>query len=389
MGGHHHHASVTDGNLARAGETKRITLIGAVVNLLLSVIKVALGIVSQSHSLVADGVHSLSDLISDGVIYAAAHHAHHGPDEKHPYGHGRFETAATLALGVLLVLVATGIVWDAADRLFHPERLLEPTALALLVAAVSILAKELLYHYTVRVARRIRSEMLKANAWHHRSDAVSSVAVLVGVGGTMAGLPYLDTIAAVVVGLMIARIGWELGKSAFQELVDSSLDEEQVKKINEAIFSIGGVKDLHMLRTRSSGGRASVDVHVMVDPWLSVSEGHQISQAVIDRLVKEFDEISDVTVHIDAEDDEKAAPCQGLPLRKEAEEMLEARWGEIPGWERRERVLFHYLDGRIDVDVHLPMDLYRDEEQRRALLESMSKGVADVAEFGEVRLYFC
>jgi putative SOS response-associated peptidase YedK len=127
----------------------------------------------------------------------------------------------------------------------------------------------------------------------------------------------------------------------------------------------------------------------MVDPWLSVSEGHQISQAVIDRLVKEFDEISDVTVHIDAEDDEKAAPCQGLPLRKEAEEMLEARWGEIPGWEKRERVLFHYLDGRIDVDVHLPMDLYRDEEQRRALLESMSKGVADVAEFGEVRLYFC
>jgi cation diffusion facilitator family transporter len=386
--GTHHHAAVSNGNPARAGETKRVTLVGALVNLLLSIIKVALGIVSQSHSLVADGVHSLSDLISDGVIYAAAHHAHQGPDQKHPYGHGRFETAATLALGGLLILVAAGIIWDAADRLFHPERLLQPTALALLVAAVSILAKELLYHYTVRVARRIRSEMLKANAWHHRSDAVSSVAVLVGVGGTMAGLPYLDTIAAVVVGLMIARIGWELGQSAIQELVDSSLDEERVEKINQAIFSIGGVNDLHMLRTRRSGGQASVDVHVLVDPWLSVSEGHQISQAVIDRLVKEFDEISDVTVHIDAEDDELAAPCQGLPLRKEAEKMLEERWGKIPGWERRERVLFHYLDGRINVDVHLPIGGFQEEGQRKALLESMRRGVEDAAEFGEVKLYF-
>jgi cation diffusion facilitator family transporter len=387
MGGHHH-APVAVGNLARAGETKRVTLIGALVNLLLSVMKVALGIVSQSHSLVADGVHSFSDLISDGVIYAAAHHAHHGPDEKHPYGHGRFETAATLALGGLLILVAAGIIWDGADRLFNPERLLQPTALALAVAVVSIFAKELLYHYTARVARRIRSEMLKANAWHHRSDAVSSVAVLVGVGGTMAGLPYLDTIAAVVVGLMIARVGWELGRSAIQELVDSSLEKEQVKKINEAIYSIGGVNDLHMLRTRRSGGQASVDVHVLVDPWLSVSEGHQISQAVIDRLVKEFDEISDVTVHIDAEDDEKATPCRGLPLRKEAEEMLEERWRDIPGWERRERVLFHYLDGRINVDVHLPMESFQDEDHRKALLASMNKGVKDVAEFGEVKLYF-
>jgi cation diffusion facilitator family transporter len=322
------------------------------------------------------------------VIYAAAHHAHQGPDEKHPYGHGRFETAATLALGGLLILVAGGIIWDAADRLFNPERLLQPTALALLVAGVSILAKELLYHYTMRVARRIRSEMLKANAWHHRSDAVSSVAVLIGVGGTMAGLPYLDTIAAVVVGLMIARIGWGLGQGAIRELVDSSLDEEQVWKINEAIFSIGGVNDLHMLRTRSSGGQASVDVHVLVDPWLSVSEGHQISQAVIDRLMVEFDEISDVTVHIDAEDDETAMPCQGLPLRKDAVDMLEERWREIPEMKKRERILLHYLDGRIHVDVHLPMECYPGEQERTALLALMKKGVEDIGEFGEVKLYF-
>jgi cation diffusion facilitator family transporter len=359
-----------------------------VVNLLLAAAKIGFGLIAQSQALVADGIHSLSDLMSDALVYWAAHHAHHGPDEKHPYGHGRFETAATLGLGILLVLVAVGIAWDAVDRLFSPERLLTPSLLALGVALFSILANEALYQYTMAVGKRLRSDMLKANAWHHRSDAISSIVVLVGVAGTMAGLPYLDAMAAVGVSLMVAKIGWNLGLSAFHELVDSGLEEERLQKITKAIVSIGGVNDLHMLRTRRSGGQASVDVHVLVDPWLSVSEGHQISQAVIDRLINEFEEIGDVTVHIDAEDDEKAAPCQGLPLRKEAEEMLEARWGEIPGWERRERVLFHYLGGRIDVDVHLPLDNFQDEEQRRAVLKSMSKGVEDVAEFGEVRLYF-
>ncbi len=387
MGAHHDRTVYTDKE-ARMAVSKRVTLVGAVINLLLSVAKVAFGLIAQSYALIADGLHSLSDLVSDGVVYAAAHHAHQEPDLKHPYGHGRFETAATLALGGLLILVAAGIVWDAVDRLFAPERLLRPTALALVVAFVSIVAKELLYHYTIRAARRTRSEMLKANAWHHRSDAVSSVAVFVGVAGTLAGLPYLDAIAAVVVGLMIARIGWELGRSAFHELVDTSLEEGRVEKITATITSIGGVNDLHMLRTRSSGGQASVDVHVLVDPWLSVTEGHQISQAVIDALIREFDEITDVTVHIDAEDDEKAAPCKDLPLRKEALTMLQERWRDIPESKQRERLLLHYLDGRIHVDVYLPITCYRGEGERTALLEAMNRELEGEKAFGRVRLYY-
>ncbi len=387
MGAYHDRIIYTDRE-TRMAVSKRVTLVGAVINLVLSVAKVAFGIIAQSYALIADGLHSLSDLVSDGVVYAAAHHAHQEPDLKHPYGHGRFETAATLALGGLLILVAVGIIWDAVDRLFAPERLLHPTVLALVVALVSIVAKELLYHYTIRAARRTRSEMLKANAWHHRSDAVSSVAVFVGVAGTLAGLPYLDAIAAVVVGLMIARIGWDLGQSAFHELVDTSLEEERVEKITATITSIGGVNDLHMLRTRSSGGQASVDVHVLVDPWLSVTEGHQISQAVIDALIREFDEIADVTVHIDAEDDEKAAPCKDLPLREEALAMLQERWRDIPGSEQRERILLHYLDGRIHVDVYFPITCYRGETERTALLEAMSRGLEGLKAFGRVRLYF-
>ncbi|MCW8847600.1 MAG: cation diffusion facilitator family transporter, partial [Sedimenticola sp.] len=266
---------------------QRVTVVGVVVNLVLAVSKTTIGFLAQSQSLVADGIHSLSDLLSDALVFFAARHAHHGPDEAHPYGHGRFETAGTLGLGLLLALVAIGITWDAVERLFSPDALLHPKPIALYAAAFSIVANEWLYHYTARVARRIKSDLLQANAWHHRSDALSSIVVLVGVAGTMAGLPYLDAIAAIGVGLMIARIGWDLSWPAFQELVDEGLDEDRLDRIREIIGQIGGVQDIHMLRTRRIGGEATVDVHILVEPWLSVSEGHMIGQTVIDRLLEE------------------------------------------------------------------------------------------------------
>ena len=215
----------------RSAETKRVTLVGAVLNLVLAAVKVIVGVVGQSQSLIADGVHSLSDLLSDGLVLFAATHAASAPDEDHPYGHARFETAATLGLGILLIVVAIGIVWDAVARLFSPEALLQPQMITLYVAAFSIFSKEALYWYTVKVADRINSPMLRANAWHHRSDAISSIVVLVGIAGTMAGLAYLDAIAAVLVGLMVARIGWELGFGALEELVDAGLEQQKVEQL--------------------------------------------------------------------------------------------------------------------------------------------------------------
>ncbi|MES9846020.1 MAG: cation diffusion facilitator family transporter, partial [Candidatus Sedimenticola sp. 6PFRAG5] len=207
---------IDESSKERLQATQRVTVIGAVFNLLLAVGKTVFGFIAQSHALIADGVHSLSDLLSDALVYFAAAHAHQGPDSDHPYGHGRFETAATMGLGIILLLIAAGITWDAAHRLFEPDALLQPSTLAIYVALLSVVVKELLYHYTMRVAKRINSEMLRANAWHHRSDSVSSVVVVIGVGGTLAGLPYLDAIAAIGVGLMIAHIGWEIGWPAFQ-----------------------------------------------------------------------------------------------------------------------------------------------------------------------------
>ncbi len=368
--------------------SKRVTLVGALINILLSALKVLFGFVAHSHSLIVDGVHSLSDLLSDAMVWFASHHAQHGPDEKHPYGHGRFETGATLGLGIFLVLIAAGIVWDSVQRLFSPERLMHPGSLALVVAFFSVLIKEGLYHYTMVAGRRIGSKMIQANAWHHRSDAISSIVVVIGIGGTIAGLPYLDTMAAVIVGVMIARVGWELGWPAFEELMDVGLGQEGLDKVKEIIHSVDGVEAIHMLRTRSIGGEIIVDVHVLVAPWLSVTEGHMISQTVMDRLLNEVDEISDVTVHVDPEDDEAGPPTQDLPLRQQAMDKLNRCWSAIPEAQEIQQTILHYQDGKIDIDLYFPLSCYAGEDKLidlRVRLQDMLKGEND---FRELKMYF-
>ncbi len=369
---------------ARGEASQRVTLVGAVVNLLLSVLKLLVGWSAHSAALVADGIHSLSDLASDALVWFAARHASEAPDEEHPYGHGRFETAATLGLGILLGLVALGIVWDAVERAATGTTAV-PGMLAVAAALISILAKEALYWYTIVVARRIRSEMLRANAWHHRSDAISSVVVLLGIIGAMAGWPYLDPLAAVIVGIMVAKIAWDLGWGAMRELVDEALDPEQVQHAKAVILSVDGVRSVHMLRTRRHGHQAAADVHVQVDPRLSVSEGHMISQAVEERLKAEVEAINDVTVHIDPEDDEQAPPCRDLPLRSQALARLETLWPDLAD---PHQIVLHYLSGKIDVDVEFTLDRCASPEDAATLREHLQAALADEPEFGRVRVLY-
>ncbi|MDX1594473.1 MAG: cation diffusion facilitator family transporter [Gammaproteobacteria bacterium] len=362
MGGAHHAPRAVPGKAGtpdaeRYTATRRVTMVGAAVNVLLSVLKVLLGVVGHSAALVADGIHSLSDLVSDAVVIYAAKLGSEHADERHPYGHGRIETVATVAVGGLLILVATGIAWDATARLFEPERLLHPTLLALAAAVVSVFAKEALFHYTMRVARAQRSNLLRANAWHHRSDAISSVVVIVGIGGAMAGLDYLDAVAAVVVGLMIAKAGWDLAAHSISELVDTALEPERLEVIRDAILEVEGVDALHMLRTRRMGAEALVDVHILVDPTISVSEGHQLSEKVRWHLIRKIDEVADVTVHIDPEDDEVVSPSMHLPLRDKMERKLRACWADNEHAGAIEEITLHYLDGKVEVDLLLPLDL--------------------------------
>lgn len=371
----------TGKNNTRYRETMKVTLIGAVIDLLLGVFKILFGFLSQSQALIADGIHSLSDLATDGIVLYAAKHAHTEADEEHPYGHGRFETVATVALGIALLAVAVGVSIDATLRLFNPEKLLIPSMGALVVAAISIVSKEAIYRYTMHVARKYNSNMLRANAWHSRSDAISSVVVLVGVAGSMAGLWYLDAIAAIGVGLMIAKIGWDLAWHSIRELVDTGLDTERVEAIRQTILNVDGVVSLHVLRTRRMAGEALVDVHIQVAPHISVSEGHYVSETVRARVIKEIEEVADVMVHIDPENDEVTPPNTGLPLRRKMMAQLEQQWQGLAAAQRIEEVTLHYLKGQIQVELKLPLAILEEETQaNRDAIQAQFNEVAEKLE---------
>ena len=373
----------------RYSAMRRVTVVGALVNLLLSGVKILLGYLGQSQALIADGVHSVSDLLTDGLVLIAAKHSTRHADEEHPYGHARIETAAAVALGIFLLAVGAGIAWDAARRLATPDLLWQPNWLAMSGALISIAAKEGLYHYTVVVARRIRSELLRANAWHHRSDAISSLVVVVGIGGAMLGMPYLDALAAIGVAAMVGKVGWDLARRGTQELIDTALEPDKVSAIREAILSVDGVQALHMLKTRRMGSEALVDVHIILaDPYVSVSEGHQISETVRANLIRGFEEISQVMVHIDPEDDELIAPNRDLPLRDQAMARLEALWAPIPAARHISKVNLHYINGRLQLEVVLPFSALADGERPEALAEALAKAVSVDDDVDEVKVYF-
>ena len=381
------HTHLPDPMDARYKEVRKVTLVGAVLDLLLGVVKIVIGISSGSQALFADGVHSLSDLATDFLVLFAAKHSHREADAEHPYGHGRIETVATVALGAALIVVALGISYDALRRMLEPELLMHPGMLAMAVALVSVVSKEVIYQYTARAARRLRSKMLLANAWHSRTDAISSIIVMIGIGGAMAGYPYLDAIAAVAVALMIAKIGWDLLWKSLQELIDTSLEDEQLEAIRNSIIGVHGVNALHMLRTRRSGNDALVDVHILVDPALSVSEGHQIGEQVRGVLIDQMEEVSDVTVHIDPEDDEVASPSNQLPSRAEILQRLEQEWQGLDLGPGIDQVMLHYLDGKVHVDVFLKMSGL-DAGTMTGLTERIRAAAQRADDIGDVTVNF-
>lgn len=337
--------------------SRRVALVGMLTNALLVVGQVAVGIIGHSQALVADGMHTLADLSSDLLVLYALKHSAKEADEEHPYGHARIETAVTLVLGVLLLLVGVGIAARAGMRLMDPEAFVAPSAITLWVSGFTILAKEGLYQYTVRIARRFDSDMLRASAWHHRSDAISSIIVFLGIAGTIAGIHALDALAALGVALFVAKIGIQLGWPAISELVDTGLGKQQVQHIRRTILGVDGVRELHLLRTRRIGGRALVDVHIIVDEDISVSEGHYISELVRTRLVNEVDVVADALVHIDPEDDTHLTPARDLPSRSAVHALLNTHFKDIDAAAHIERITLHYVGGRLRIELLLPLSV--------------------------------
>ncbi len=271
----------------RAAAATRSTWVSVVVNVLLSTTQILVGVFAKSQGLVADGIHSLSDLVADFVVLIASHHAKKDADTDHPYGHQRFETAASLALGGLLLAVGVGMVWSALQKLEAPETIATAHASALWVALAAIAAKELLFRYMLQVAKAVKSSMLVANAWHARSDAASSLVVSIGLIGNLAGYPLLDPIAALIVGFMVGKMGWGFGWDAMHDLMDRAVNEEEVQAIRQTLVDTPGVAGVHDVKTRKMGDMVVVDAHIEVDADITVEAGHNIAvaarQAVLQR----------------------------------------------------------------------------------------------------------
>ena len=282
----------------RALAASRSTWVSVVVNLVLTSTQIVFGIVAKSQGLVADGIHSLSDLVADFVVLFANHHSKKDADKDHPYGHQRFETAASLALGVLLLVVGVGMLWSAFHKLEDPSSVPTVHAVALWVVVAALAAKELLFRYMLRVAKRVKSSMLVANAWHARSDAASSLVVGIGIVGNLVGYPILDPIAALIVGFMVAKMGWEFGWEALHDLMDRSADDEEVAAIGRTITETPGVIGVHDLRTRKMGDLIVVDAHLEVNAAISVEAGHGIAVLARQRVLQRH-RVLNLMTHVD------------------------------------------------------------------------------------------
>ena len=372
----------------RSKESQKVTLVGAFIDFILAVIKIVLGFIGQSGALIADGIHSFSDLITDWVTWYAAKLSGDAPDDDHPYGHERFETVATLGLSIFLAIVGTIIIIDGFGRFSNPNELKHESWL-IAAATLSILSKEGLYWYTVKVAKNVKSDLLKANAWHHRTDAFSSIVVVIGIIGAANGYFFFDSVAAILVGVLIIYIGWLLGFEATKELVDTSIDQEDIKALHLALSEIKGVKSVHTLRTRKVGHKKSADVHVQVNPFLSVSEGHIISVSV-ERVAKEcIEELDDVTVHIDPENDEVKddTPYKDLPERAQALKIISQSLKLENINYKIEKTQLHYLEGEILVDFYLSID-YLKNNTIEEIQSKLSLALEKLPGFGQVKVYY-
>lgn len=290
--------------LARANEAKRCTLVGLVVNAILSTLKIVAGIAGRSGAMIADGIHSISDFITDIVVIVFVGVTARGIDHRYHYGHGKFETFATMIIAVVLFFVAVGLFWSSGSTVLDSlsgKEIEAPGYIALIMAIVSIVVKEILYRYTAHVGETIKSMALVANAWHHRSDAFSSIAALLGIAGAMFLSPQwriLDPIAAMAVSIFIAAVAYRLFMPAVKELLEVSLPDDEIRGIESEIKKVPGVKAFHNLRTRKNGNRYIIDLHIKVDPEIKVVAAHDIATAVEHRLQEKY-EGAMVYVHIE------------------------------------------------------------------------------------------
>lgn len=365
-------------------EATRVTVVGMVLDIVLGVGKIFGGIYSQSFALITDGIHSLTDAFTDIFVLAVTRVSHNDPDAEHPYGHGRFETLGTIAMGMVFFATAGVILYDSYQRLQSSTTIPIPALTGLLFAGLSIAAKEWIYQYTMRVAQRLNSSLLKANAWHSRSDAITSIAVFIGIFAAQQGLAWMDTVAAIFVALIIAKIGFELCLDSLRELVDTAVPPERQEQIRQCTQQVAGVRGITALRSRLSGGKMILELHILVSPRISVSEGHQLGQLVNKALLGRFSDVGDVIVHIDPEDigehaqDKRAA----LPEREEVLQTIRDHWHSLLDEEDIQRVSLHYLEHGIEIEL-----LVRFNVMPEGLAKRLEHALTDLDYVSGLKIY--
>ncbi|WP_020406747.1 cation diffusion facilitator family transporter [Hahella ganghwensis] len=373
---------------------QRVTIVGMILDIILGVLKITIGLLANSYALIADGIHSFTDAGSDILVILITRFSHQAPDEEHPYGHGKFETLGTVVLGSLLIAVAGAMAYDSTTRLISGQANVIPGWQALLAALLSIAGKEWIYHYTLKVGKLLNSDLIIANAWHSRTDALSSIVVLMALLGALAGYPWLDAAAAVIVALLVAKIGWDLAWNSIKELVETSVPNKKMEEIERVLGQVEGVRDTHFIRGRYVGPEIVLDLHLQVDPTISVSEGHHIGLCAVAALRQKVHQISDITLHIDAEEDgslsEQMATVSKLPQRNELTELLHQRWQSIIPKSSVKRLLLHYLRDKVHIEVMLnstsaieSLNQMNDQELKNRMLAE----VADIAWIGSLRIW--
>lgn len=323
----------------------RVNWICTAVDTLLTLLKLSIGIIARSPALIADGLHSLSDLATDVLALILGKLARHGPDNDHPYGHARYETVGTAVLGTILMVVALGIGLESIEGMLSGHTP-TPHWIALIAVVISIFSKEALFHYTLKKAKLTNSNLLEANAWHSRSDSLSSVVVLVGLLASYAGWPWVEYIAALGVAGLIGKMGAELAWDAVQDLIDRGVSDEKTAEYKNTLGQIQDIVGVHHLRSRLMGNDVFLDAHIQVEPEISVSEAHQINDFATAQLKEAHSEVMDVTLHIDFEADHRNQKTMLSPKRFEVEQMLQNADLQMPV-----RLDLHYQHNQVNVDL--------------------------------------
>jgi cation diffusion facilitator family transporter len=363
----------------------KATLVGAFANLLLSVVKFIGGVMGNSTALVADAVHSLSDLLTDAIVLATHKIGQIPADSNHPYGHGRAETIGSTIVGAVIILAGFWIAYDVSLVIASGSKLV-PTWLAAGAAVFSILVNEGIFHYTRSVGEKINSPAIVANAWHHRSDAISSVAALIGILGAHFGYPVMDPLAGGVVALMILKVGYDILVEGLRDLMDTGLSADQTQEIQNIIDGIPEVIKFHDLRTRTLGGEIFMDVHILVDTDLTVTEGHAAAERVRRNLINAFDKVQDVMVHVDGEEDHKLLqiyPSTRADLEKLVDPMIEEAGLTL----KRTRLRVHHLQGSTLIEIYLLADPGKSIREINPLLEDLKERLKSTPEIDDVRIF--